>query len=527
MTVVGHGRTTMVSDLFLFLLVFAQAVSVANCVTPDRREGQSTISNYEVDVRANAAPIHITGERFLSVAVDTNSLNKHWMHFNFSSAKLQTMTRALSPAYLRLGGRAGDFLIFKNPCDGSEPSTGDTGVEDPLTYLCPQDWDDINNFCSDTGLKLIFGLNLLLRTEAGGWDPDNAEHLLDYNTHDVAWELGNEPNSFKKKANITLSGSQIGIDFNLLRTVLNNRVRYVGASVYGPDIGSVGRKKTSTMLEGFLSKTNTTNATTFHSYYLNGRIATVDDFLDPETLDGLLPGQIDLVESLVSKYREPGSRVWLGETGSAFGGGAPNISDRFVAGFLFLDKLGMSARMGLDTVIRQTYYGGHYTMLDLENLDPKPDYWIAYIYKRLVGRRVLRVKITPPTTGSTPCSVKGGDKQYVRVYAHCTSTNQSGYDAGAVTLIVLNMHKNDTANITLARKLGGRTIQQYLLTPYGPEGMTSPEVNLNDSPLHLKDDTSLPEIEPVVIKRGKPMLVPPLSYGFYVVAKAKAKACLS
>ena len=37
-----------------------------------------------------------------------------------------------------------------------------------------------------------------------------------------------------------------------------------------------------------------------------------------------------------------------------------------------LDKLGMSAKMGLDVVMRAALYGSDYTMLDLDNLDPKP-----------------------------------------------------------------------------------------------------------------------------------------------------------
>ncbi|XP_022100509.1 heparanase-like [Acanthaster planci] len=507
----------MAVHLIWFLLVFAQV----GALVFDERSKNPNISDYEVDVEAQY-PIYVTDERFLSVTIGVCILNDHWKNFNLSSAKLQALTRALSPAYLRLGGTAEDFLVFKNPC-GGKPSGFDVDVNNPLTYFCPEDWDGINRFCVDTGLRLIFGLNLLLRTEEGGWDPGNAEKLFDYNKYDVAWELGNEPNAFKKKINMSLSGSQIGVDFNMLRKALNDRSQYVGAAVYGPDISGVGREKTTALLKGFLSKTNTTNATTFHSYYLDGREATVDDFLNPKTLDGLLPGQIKLVKSVVTESRGPGSQVWLGETGSAFGGGAPNISDRFVAGFLFLDKLGMSAKMGLGVVLRQAYYGGHYTMLDLENLDPKPDYWIAYIYKQLVGPRVLHAEITRVPT---PRNGERADENYVRVYAHCTPTNRSGYDAGAVTLIVLNMHKTESANITLMQKLEGQMTDQYLLTPHGPEGMTSLEVSLNGQLLQLRNSTILPKIEPIPLKGGRPILLPPLSYGFYVVAKANARACM-
>ncbi|XP_033624553.1 heparanase-like [Asterias rubens] len=500
-------------------------------LTTDPRHNQEPAStvDYTLEVRANK-PIHVTNERFLSITVDVGILNKNWGNFSFGSSKLKTLTSALSPAYLRLSGTAADYLVFKRHCD-DEVTTGqvDPFSQRPLTFLCPEDWDGINHFCSDTGLKLIFGLNQLLRTDDGQWDPTNAKQLLDYNTYDdVAWELGNEPNSYLKKANVSISGQQIGRGFNVLRSILQSRPQYSGASLFGPDIGGITkRKKVKSILAGFLSTTNATNATTFHSYYLNGRTATVDDFLNPETLDSLLPVKIRTVTSQVRKYHGKDAKVWLGESGSALGGGAPNISDRYVAGFLFLDKLGMCAKMGLDVVIRQSYYGGSYTMLDLVSLEPKPDYWSAYIYKYLVGPTVLHVKldtISYEYDGGGPAKSET-DKQYLRVYAHCTAAGKSGYRAGAVTLIILNMNKVNWANITLLRKLSGRTVDQYLLTPREHMDMSSSQVNLNGHPFQLVNDTTLPQLEPLAIGRDDPILIPPLSYGFYVV-KVKTKACM-
>lgn len=65
------------------------------------------------------------------------------------------------------------------------------------------------------------------------------------------------------------------------------------------------------------------------------------------------------------------SRILLGETSSAFGGGAPGLSDRFVDTFLWLDKLGISARLGVSVIIRQTLLEKHYSLID-SLLEPAP-----------------------------------------------------------------------------------------------------------------------------------------------------------
>ena len=81
----------------------------------------------------------------------------------------------------------------------------------------------------------------------------------------------------------------------------------------------------------------------------------------------LLPRQIGLARRAVG----PGTEIWITETGSAWGGGAPGLSDRYLAGFLWLDKLGMAARHGVSLVVRQSLYGGHYALLD-PDMRPNP-----------------------------------------------------------------------------------------------------------------------------------------------------------
>lgn len=69
-----------------------------------------------------------------------------------------------------------------------------------------------------------------------------------------------------------------------------------------------------------------------YRYYVNGRTATVGDFTNSEILDSfedeLKTG--NMIVALTGNER----KLWLGETSSAYGGGAEGLSDAFVAAFM-------------------------------------------------------------------------------------------------------------------------------------------------------------------------------------------------
>lgn len=82
--------------------------------------------------------------------------------------------------------------------------------------------------------------------------------------------------------------------------------------------------------------------------------------------------------------------IWLSETGTDWCGCAYNLTTTFAGSFLWLDKLGLSALNGIEVVIRQTIIGASFALLSYE-LTPHPDYWIIFLYKKLVGNKVYEV----------------------------------------------------------------------------------------------------------------------------------------
>src|SRR6202000_2856845 len=118
----------------------------------------------------------------------------------------------------------------------------------------------------------------------------------------------------------------------------------------------------------------------------------------------------------------PGKPIWLTETADAACGGNPWAAS-FVDTFRYVDQLGRLAKAGVQGVMHNTLAASDYGMLDESTLTPRPKYWAALLWRRLMGTTVLDAGV-PITEG-------------LHVYAHC----QRG-TPGGVSLRVIN---NDRA----------------------------------------------------------------------------------
>ncbi|XP_064164897.1 heparanase [Anguilla rostrata] len=495
-------------------------------------------------------------DHFLSVAIDASLVAEEKYMYLLGSPKLKTLAKELTPAFLRFGGTKQDFMIFspENYLLKSRDftKTSEFHQEDICQRLelpplledrLKKEWaeqelllqkeemegiykrvkfseyavDLLYTFANCSGFDLIFGLNALLRTQGNSWDSRNAELLLSYcesKQYNMSWELGNEPNSYEKKAGIRVDGHQLGQDFVHLRKILRESKFYQMAKLYGPDIGQP-RDHRRDLLEGFLeSGAKAIDACTWHHYYVNGRDTSLEDFLDPEVLDTFATKTNEVLQTI--DLVSPGKKVWLGETSSAYGGGALGLSDTFVAGFMWLDKLGLAAKLGLDVVIRQVLVGsGTYHLVDA-NLDPLPDYWLSVLYKRLVGPEVLDVAFT----------INGARKRRLRMYLHCTNKRAPNPKTGAVTLFALNL-SHGPARISLPSQFSNSTVEAFVLEAgeTGEHGLYSRSVRLNGEVLKLVDDRTLPPLQGALLPPGDHLKLPAFSFAFYVLRDAHAPGC--
>lgn len=127
----------------------------------------------------------------------------------------------------------------------------------------------------------------------------------------------------------------------------------------------------------------------FRSYYFSGETANVSDFINPDIFDDFKRKILEVKR--IMKQSSSNKTIWLStyelnlfndmncnfcvfllaETSSAYKGGAPDMSDSYLASFIWMDKLGMAALNGIDAVMRQSFFKEHYALID-SNYDPLP-----------------------------------------------------------------------------------------------------------------------------------------------------------
>ncbi|KAL7982129.1 hypothetical protein Chor_001186 [Crotalus horridus] len=408
---------------------------------PGRREDEAALS-----FQLSREPLRKVSPFFLSVTLDSNLITDPKYITFLGSTKLRTLTRGLSPAFLRFGGTKGDFLIFDPQ---QKPTPEEKIFQDFLRKQAMVDFCAFRSapldFIAQLQSQWLFEQKLIFREQV-----KNKYKNITFT----------EPNSFLHKSGIEVNGHQLGQDFIQLRQLLNNYIHYKNAKIYGPDLGRSSRKHSKILLK---------------SYYINGRIATRQDFLNPDILDSFKTNAEEVLEIVNSAV--PDKSVWLGETSSAFGGGTPNLSNAYIAGFI------------------------------------SQDYWLSLLYKKLVGPTVLHVAIT------------GLDPKKLRVYLHCTNTQHPKYREGDITLFALNLY-NSPKRLYVPTYFSKKQIDEYLLLPYREDDLLSRSVQLNGFLLKMPNDETLPILQENPLIPGHSLDLPAFSYGFYVIRNAKVLACI-
>ncbi|KAJ8940372.1 hypothetical protein NQ318_015765 [Aromia moschata] len=334
-------------------------------------DGISADDEQIVQIDRLAPATYHTRTNFLSITLDSSTIGNGFNVFNMTDTKLIKMMGHLSPGFLRVGGTLGDRLYF-SPDSVEVDKNVDLQIATNFTMTGAQ-WLQLTDLAKQANLDVIFQLNALMRLSDGSWDYSNAETLISFSDEhklNLDWELGNEPDIFHQQFNEEVNTTQLAKDFATLRSILDKYETYKESQLFGPDTTWPSEGNKYYIRDFVKDASHVIDAVTWHHYYMNGHTAKAEDFLNPKIFDDL-SAHIKIVKDAAKEVNASSVPIWLGETSSAYGGGAPNLSDIFIASFLWVDKLGVSAKMGLELVARQSIVDYNYALLD-KSYNPNP-----------------------------------------------------------------------------------------------------------------------------------------------------------
>lgn len=390
-----------------------------------------------------AAPVHQVDERYLSFSIDISLIigGQWWEGSDRSSRglgtvrvpplpldhpKLSQYVKHLSPAYLRVGGSEADTIHYF--CSQELPNEKEPELSEAI-------WNRLIQFIKEHELKFMFTFKYgaFDRKQHGNWNGADCAALLQYTQQrgvniDVC-ELGNELNAYWAFHGLSAQprAKQLVLDYqrfiNQVR-LLSPQSRIAGpGSAFWPFLGET-IKYLSNITPAFLEELSGQLDIVDWHYYpfqsqrspIRTRSARIERLLDPRSLK-----DFEVYSKQLENYRrafQPQAELWTGESGSAQCGGQPKLSDRFASCFWWADQLGRGARLGQKVMIRQSLIGGDYGLLQRESLKPNPDFWVSWLWKRLMGQQVYSVSSQNPE---------------LIVYCH------GGHKSNRMTLLIINM----------------------------------------------------------------------------------------
>jgi hypothetical protein len=408
--------------------------------------------------------------------------------------RLRTLAAALSPAYLRVSGTWANSTFFAD--SDPPPSAPPAGFNGVLTR---QQWRDAIDFSRavDAPIVTSFAISAGTRDAAGKWTPGQARHFLDFtrsaggqiaaaefmNEPDLP-AIGGAPDGYDAKA--------YGRDFAAFRAFMKAAAPDV--TILGP--GTIGSGADAQAR--FAVSAAGIDAASYHHYgALSARCAgdrTPRRALSDEWL--ARTGKAFAYYQALRDRLAPGKPIWLTETAETACGGN-RWAATFIDTFRYLDQLGRLAKAGVQVVMHNTLAASDYGLLDENTHLPRPNYWAALLWRRVMGISVLDAGV-PKQSG-------------FHVYAHCARDMPDG-----ITLLVINNDRQMRRQLKLSAPS-----QRYTLATATP---ADGNVQLNGRTLALGASDQIPALNGDATAAGT-IVFAPATITFLTVANAGNTNC--
>ena len=510
-------------NFIIYFISISLFIDVVYC-----HSGTTTLS-YET-----SKPLFKVLPTYLSFNIDTGSL---YNKFDFTDTVLINLVSNFNlygKSQIRIGGGASDQAFY----NGDDSIFANCSINGEARSICINNyyWDTINNFMQLTGMEFIYDLNLKDRVSETLWNYTRSQALIEYtaskNYQLAGWQLGNEVEDEYKHPPM-LSALQVADDHFVLYKILSNYPS-VSQKIYGPDACcELKLAIPGSFLTEFVNITKSVlSAVTVHHYpitRLANRSCAFDEY-------AVLSGFNNLKESLKSyltyiRAADSTIPIILGETATTAEGGCDGLSNRFVAGFAFMYELGATAEMNIIQLNRQDIAGyssisvpSNYALIGKPGWTstgtsgfptPHPDYFLAVLWKQLIGTQVLNSSYVSDTTNFD-------------VHVWCSNP---AYIGGVPVFTYINMNGIDmTINIPhditrIEYFITSESQPNYSVSP--PSSLYGDDSYLNGNLLTVDKNGNLMESPLVGNKEygNSPLVVPPWSYGFVLLTGTPLDIC--
>ncbi len=389
--------------------ITASVIALAGLLcTPQLRSEVSPITSSRLDP-ANWSHVATVDEQYLAFNIEMAEVTggEFWAPYgdplrrrlapraplDLSDQRLSRLVEALSPAVVRVSGTWANSTYVPELSERA-PATPPAGFRQVLTQ---SRWKALTSLVNASGnsLLLSFPASAGARDAQGKWSDLQARRLVALTRSNRsrirAVEFINEPNLVSLGAlPPNYSASEYARDFRTFRDFVRRELP--GTLLLGHSTSGQGGELPAEDIAR--STAGLSDAVSYHFYgALSERCreygnqtssgeALSDAWLARTAQD------LDWYTALRDRF-DAGKPIWLTETAQAACGG-----DRWASGFRdsfrFVDQLGRLAQSGVQIVAHNTLASGDYALIDRESVEPRPNYWLAWLWKRTMDRRVLR-----------------------------------------------------------------------------------------------------------------------------------------
>ena len=398
---------------------------------------------------------------------------------DLSNPRLLKLAAALGPAYLRVSGTWANNVYFHD-FDTPPPAIAPAGFGAVLTR---GQWKGVVDFSRATNAEIVtsFATGSGTRDSKGVWTPGQARRLVAYTKSTggeiSAAEFMNEPTyAAMGGAPKAYSAADYGRDIAVFLSFLKQASPRT--LLLGP--GSVGEGPFAIPMGGMLKTEDLLKATgdvfTVFSYHLyaaaSERCASMGQTMQTTAAMALSQEWLSRQEQIAAFYAglrdkfEPGKPLWITETADAACGGNPWAST-FLDSFRYLVQHGSLAQHGVKVIMHNTLASSDYGLLDENTFEPRPNYWTALLWRKVMGTTVLDPQVSAPPN--------------VYVYAHCLRSHPGG-----VTLLVINADQQHPYELTMPT-----AGERY---SFSARRLQDTTVQLNENTLRLSSQGDLPQL---------------------------------